>query len=185
MSGKLMHCVPLTADSEVMVANSRFCDDTWDLAPLFSQNSISPNYKKLRFDDIRNEQLKLIIKQYLYYKLGQIKARTVVAVRYRLTHFVRFCEIHSIKSLKHITSHTLIDFAVWLKAEHEISHMTGYFISHAVEEMIRIGQIKGWDVPVGDVLTGTMAKDLWGPRTDESCSKKVQPIPDDVFDNYL
>ena len=23
MSGKLMHCVPLTADSEVMVANSR------------------------------------------------------------------------------------------------------------------------------------------------------------------
>ena len=185
MSGKLMHCVPLTADSEVMVANSRFCDDTWDLAPLFSQNSISPNYKKLRFDDIRNEQLKLIIKQYLYYKLGQIKARTVIAVRYRLTHFVRFCEIHSIKSLKHITSHTLIDFAVWLKAEHEISHMTGYFISHAVEEMIRIGQIKGWDVPVGDVLTGTMAKDLWGPRTDESCSKKVQPIPDDVFDKIM
>lgn len=173
MSGKLLHRVPLTADSEVMVANSRFCDDTWDLAPLFSQNSISPNYKKLRFDDIHNEQMKLIVKQYLYYKLGQIKARTVVAVRYRLTHFVRFCEIHNIKSLKHITSHTLIAFAVWLKAEHDISPITGHFISHAVEEMIRIGQIKGWNVPDCNVLTGATAKDLWGPRTDEGSAKNT------------
>lgn len=185
MSGNLLYRVPQTADSEIMVANSRFCDDTWDLAPLFSQSSISPNYKKLRFDDIHNEHLKLIIKQYLYYKLGQIKARTVVAVRYRLTHFVKFCEIHNIQTLRHITSHTLIAFAVWLKAERDISPMTGYFISHAVEEMIRIGQIKGWNVPASDVLTGTTAKDLWGPRTDKSCLKKVQPIPDDIFDKIM
>ena len=56
MSSNLQYRVPHTADSDVKVANSHFCDDEWDLAPLFSQSSISPNYKKLRFDDIRNEK---------------------------------------------------------------------------------------------------------------------------------
>lgn len=172
MSSNLQYRVPHTADSDVKVANSHFCDDEWDLAPLFSQSSISPNYKKLRFDDIRNEKLKLITKQYLYYKLGQIKARTVVAVRYRLNHFIRFCEIHNIESLKHITSRTLITFAVWLKTEHNLNPITGHFISYTVEEMIRIGQIKGWEVPDGDVLTGATARDLWGRRTDEQFAKK-------------
>ncbi len=185
MSSNLQYRVPHTADSDVKVANSHFCDDEWDLAPLFSQSSISPNYKKLRFDDIRNEKLKLITKQYLYYKLGQIKARTVVAVRYRLNHFIRFCEIHNIESLKHITSRTLITFAVWLKTEHNLNPITGHFISYTVEEMIRIGQIKGWEVPDGDVLTGATARDLWGRRTDEQFAKKVQPIPDEIFDKIM
>ena len=56
MSSNLQYRVPHTADSDVKVANSHFCDDEWDLALLFSQSSISPNYKKLRFDDIRNEK---------------------------------------------------------------------------------------------------------------------------------
>lgn len=137
MSSNLQYRVPHTADSDVKVANSHFCDDEWDLAPLFSQSSISPNYKKLRFDDIRNEKLKLITKQYLYYKLGQIKARTVVAVRYRLNHFIRFCEIHNIESLRHITSRTLITFAVWLKTEHNLNPITGHFISYSVEVIMR------------------------------------------------
>lgn len=42
MSSNLQYRVPHTADSDVKVANSHFCDDEWDLAPLFSQSSILP-----------------------------------------------------------------------------------------------------------------------------------------------
>ncbi len=185
MNTDLSYQIPQFNNSDAMVGYSRFSDDIWDLAPLFHQSSISPNYKQLRFHDIHNPELKLITKQYLYYKLGQIKARTVVAVRYRLNHFIQFCTINGIQSLAHITTQTLLAFAMWLKIEHDITTVTQRFIFSNVEEMIRVGQIKGWNVPTYDVLTGATAKKIWGTQIDKKSTKKVQPIPDDVFNRIM
>jgi len=185
MNIDVVYRIPQSADSDVSVGASRFCDDMWDLSPLLPQTSISPNYKQIRFNNISNAHIKLIVKQYLYYKLGQIKARTIIAVRYRLTHLIRFCEINNIISLAEFTSQTLITFAMWLKSEHSLSNKTSYFISSGVEEMIRIGQIKGWQVPDKDVLTGVTAKEIWGANAGGDSAKKVKPIPDDIFDEIM
>ncbi len=185
MNSELSYHIPQTADSEIVVGTSRFCDDFWDLSPLIPIKSQSPARKKLKFANIHSPQLKFTIKQYLYYKLGQVKAQTVVVTMNSLAYFVRFCQTSNIHSLESITTKTLLTFAMWLKSECGIGKRTSYLASFAVEEMIRVGQIKGWLVPKSDVLTGATAREIWGSGKDENTDKKVTPIPDEVFDEIM
>ena len=185
MNNEALYRIPQTADSDVMIGNSRFCDDVWDLAPLITQKSLSPSRKKLKFHNINSAQLKFTVKQYMYYKLGQAKAQTVIGAMHSLAYFMRFCKNNDIHSLAKITTKTLLTFAIWLKSECDIGKKTSYLASFAVEDMIRVGQIKGWLVPDYDVLTGATAREIWGSGKDENTDKNVKPIPDDVFDEIM
>ena len=100
----------------------------------------------------------------MYYKLGQVKAQTVIGAMNSLTYFMRFCKANNIYSLAMITTQTLLLFATWLKAECDVGKRTSYLASYVVEDMIRVGQIKGWHTPKDDVLTGVTAKEIWGVR---------------------
>lgn len=185
MNNEDLYLIPQTADSDIMIGNSRFQDDVWDLSPLISQASLSPSRKRLKFSGIKSFQLKFIAKQYMYYKLGQVKAQTVVVTMNSLTYFLRFCDINSIHSLAKITTSTLLTFAMWLKSDCGISKQTSYMASFAVEDMIRVGQIKDWLVPSDNVLTGVTAREIWGSGKDENTDKNVKPIPDDIFEEIM
>ncbi|MGI5848883.1 MAG: tyrosine-type recombinase/integrase [Christensenellales bacterium] len=185
MSNEALYRIPQKADSDIMIGNSRFRDDIWDLSPLIPQKSQSPSRKKMKFDGIKSAQLKFIVKQYMYYKLGQVKAQTAVGAMHSVVYFLRFCQINGIYSLAKITTQTLLTFAMWLKSECRIGKRTSYLASFAIEEIIRVGQIKGWLVPSEDVLTGATAREIWGSGKDENTDKNVKPIPDDIFDEIM
>ncbi|MDD4495242.1 MAG: tyrosine-type recombinase/integrase [Eubacteriales bacterium] len=185
MNNETVYRIPQTADSDVMIGNSRFCDDVWDLAPFIFQKSLSPSRKKLKFNNIHSAQLKFTVKQYIYYKLGQVKAQTAIVSMHSLAYFMRFCKNNDIHSLAEIRTQTLLTFAIWMKLECGIGKRTSYLASYAVEDMVRIGQIKGWLVPDYDVLTGATAREIWGSEKDENTTKKVKPIPDDVFNEIM
>lgn len=185
MNNDTLYHIPQSEDSNIMIGNSRFRDDVWDLTPLIPQKSMSPSLKKMKFDKINSVQLKFTVKQYMYYKLGQVKARSAIIALQSLAHFLRFCQINGLHSLERITTNTLLIFAMWLKSECGIGKRTSYLASFAVEEMIRVGQIKGWLVPDYDVLTGATAREIWGSGKDETTTKNVKPIPDDVFDEIM
>lgn len=185
MSNNVLCRIPEIADSDVMIGNSRFSDDVWDLSPLIPQNGMPPAHKKMKFGGIHSAQLKFTVKQYMYYKLGQVKARTAIIALHSLAYFIRFCEANNIHSLERISTKTLLTFSIWLKSERRIGKRTSYLASFAVEEMIRVGQIKGWLVPSEDVLTGATAREIWGSGRDENTTKNVKPIPDNVFDEII
>lgn len=185
MNNENLYRIPQIADSDIIIGNSRFRDDIWDLSPLIPQKSQSPSRKKLKFGGIKSAQLKFIVKQYLYYKLGQVKAQSAVISMNALSYFIRFCKINRIHSLVNITTQTLLAFAMWLKSECGVAKRTAYLASFAVEEMIRVGQIKGWLVPDYDVLTGATAREIWGSGKDENTTKNVKPIPNGIFDEII
>ena len=58
MNNEAIYRIPQTADSKVIIGNSRFCDDVWDLEPLISVKSQSPSRKKLKFN---NRSRKLVL----------------------------------------------------------------------------------------------------------------------------
>lgn len=185
MSNEAIYRIPQTEDSDIMIGNSLFRDDVWDLSPLIPVKSQSPSRKKLKFYRIKSPQLKFIVKQYIYYKMGQVKAQTAIGAMNSLAYFLRFCEINRVHSLSKITTQTLLTFAMWLRSECGIGKRTSYLASFAVEDLIRVGQIKGWLVPSEDVLTGVTAREIWGSGRDENTDKNVKPIPDDVFDEII
>jgi integrase len=172
--------------SNFRIGNSVFSDDVWDLTPYMPQKSMSPARKKLGFERIKNPEIKHTVKQYMYHKLGQVKPQSAVGtLNSLLPYFVRYCDVAGIHSFSTVKTSTLLEFAIWIKAELHISKRTAYMASFAVEDIIRIGQIKGWDVPADDVLTGATAAEIWGSGKDESSDKTVQPIPDDIFDKII
>jgi integrase len=185
MSNDALCRIPQAEDADVTIGNSRFRDDVWDLSPLILQKSLSPSHKKMKFNNINSTQLKFTVKQYMYYKLGQVKAQSAIGAMHSLSYFMRYCEINSINSLTKITTQTLLTFAMWLKSECAIAKRTAYLASFAVEDMIRVGQIKDWLVPYFDVLTGATAREIWGSGKDENTTKNVKPIPDDIFNEIM
>ncbi|NLT13874.1 MAG: tyrosine-type recombinase/integrase [Clostridiales bacterium] len=185
MSNEAIFRIPQTADSDMIIGNSQFRDDIWDLSPLITQKSQSPSRKKLKFHNIHSPQLKFTVKQFMYYKLGQVKAQTAIVTMNSLVYFMRYCKNNNIPSVDKITTQTLLNFAIWLRSECGTGKKTSYMASFAVEDMIRVGQIKCWLVPDSDVLTGATAKEIWGSGKDENTTKNVKPIPDDVFDEIM
>ena len=56
--------------------------------------------------------------------------------------------------------------------------------AHAVEEIVKIGQIKGWDVPNTNIFRGITANQLWEQKRSMH-TNKTKPIPSNVFDKIL
>lgn len=169
----------------IMIGNSRFTDDEWDLRPLITKKTTKDSHKYIRFDFIQNEDMKFTVKQYAYYKLGTIKPKSLRDyINSCLPNFIEYCSLNDINSFTNITQRDFLEFNLWLKETKKLSHSTGYICSYIVENLIKTGQIKGWNVPQNNIFRGVTSGQLWNRKIDLK-KNRTKPIPEDVFDKVL
>ena len=175
---------PSTDWESVMIGNSRFTDDVWDLRAFIPAKTLKDSKKYLNFGYIQTPNMKHTVKQYVYYKLGKVKPQTVRAmVNSWLPSFFEFCASNGISSFSELTQELFLSYNLWLK-EKKVSHQHGYHCAHTVEEIIKIGQIKGWDVPKTNIFRGITSCQLWEIKRSMR-TNKTKPIPPDIFDKIL
>lgn len=176
---------PDTDLNSIMIGNSRYSDDIWDLRPFIISKSLDLSKTSLRFRYISDTDMKETVKQYTYYKLGKTKPQTVRDyINAKLPMFIEYCSINGIHSFADITLEDYLNFNLWMKDEKKVVQHTGFVSCHVVEEIIRIGQIKGWNVPQFHLPKTETANQLWSTRKSMK-SNKTKPIPEDVFDKIL
>lgn len=171
--------------SSIMIGNSRYSDDAWDLRPFITAKTTNESHKYIRFEYISDVDMKETVKQYAYYKLGKSKPKTVrVYINGCLPMFIEYCSINGIHSFADITLEDYLNFNLWMKDEKKVATGTGFITCHVVEEIIRIGQIKGWNVPQFHLPKTETANQLWNTKKSMR-TNKTKPIPEDVFDKIL
>ena len=176
---------PNTDLSSIMIGNSRYSDDAWDLRPFITAKTTNESHKYIRFEYISDVDMKETVKQYAYYKLGKSKPKTVrVYINGSLPMFIEYCSINGIHSFADITLEDYLNFNHWMKDEKKVATGTGFITCHVVEEIIRIGQIKGWNVPQFHLPKTETANQLWNTKKSMK-TNKTKPIPEDVFDKIL
>lgn len=169
----------------IMIGNSNYNDDVWDLRPFITAKSTKESHKYIRFEYIADVDMKEIVKQYAYYKLGKIKPQTVREyINGRLPMFIEYCSLNGIHSFADVTLEDYLNFNLWMKNDKKVAVGTGNNSCHVVEEIIRIGQIKGWNVPTFHLPKAETANQLWNTRKSMK-TNKTKPIPEDVFDKIL
>ena len=180
--------VPIDDNTEydsIMIGNSRFTDDEWDLRPFITKKTTRESHKYIRFNFIQNEDMKFTVKQYAYYKLGTVKPQTVFEyINSCLPNFIEYCSLNGIDNLTNITQKDFLEFNLWLKETKKLSACAGYISSYVVEDLIKIGQIKGWNVPQNNIFRGVTSNQLWNRKNDLN-KNRTKPIPEDVFDKIL
>ena len=176
---------PDTDLNSIMIGNSRYSDDVWDLRPFITAKSTKESQKYIRFEYIADVDMKETVKQYTYYKLGKTKPQTVQKyINSSLPMFIEYCSINGIHSLVDVTLEDYLNFNLWMKDEKKVATSTGNLSCHVVEEIIRIGQIKGWNVPTFHLPKTDTANQLWNTKKSMK-TNKTKPIPEDVFDKIL
>ena len=176
---------PDTDLNSIIIGNSRYSDDVWDLRPFITAKSTKESHKYIRFEYISDVDMKETVKQYTYYKLGKIKPQTVQGyINGNFPMFIEYCSINGIHSFADVTLEDYLNFNLWMKDEKKVATGTGFSTCHAVEEIIRIGQIKGWNVPQFHLPKTETANQLWN-RKKSMKTNKTKPIPEDVFDKIL
>lgn len=176
---------PDTDLNSIMIGNSWYSDDVWDLRPFITAKSTKESQKYIRFEYISDTDMKGTVKQYAYYKLGKTKPQTVRNyINGYLPMFIEYCSINGIHSFADITLEDYLNFNLWMKDEKKVATSTGFIVCHVIEEIIRIGQIKGWDVPQFHLPKTETANQLWNKKRSMK-SNKTKPIPEDVFDKIL
>ena len=175
---------PSTDWESVMIGNSRFTDDMWDLRILLPIKTLKDSHKYLNFGYIQSATMKHTVKQYAYYKLGKVKPQTVRnVVNGWFPSFFEFCVANGISRFSELTQELYLSYNLWLK-EKKVAQQTGYLCAHVVEEIVKIGQIKGWDVPKNNIFRGITANQLWETKRSLR-TNKTRPIPSDIFDKIL
>lgn len=176
---------PDTDLNSIMIGNSRYSDDIWDLRPFITTKSTKESQKYIRFEYISDADMKKTVKQYAYYKLGKMKPQTVRSyINSNLPMFIEYCFISDIHSFEDVTLEDYLNFNLWMKDEKKVALQTGFMSCHVVEEIIRVGQIKGWNVPQFHLPKTETASQLWN-RKKSMKTNKTKPIPEDVFDKIL
>ena len=176
---------PDTDLNSIMIGNSRYSDDVWDLRPFITAKTTKESQKYIRFEYIYDADIKETVKQYAYYKLGKVKPQTVREyINSSLPMFIEFCSLNGIHNFADVTLENYLNFNLWMKDEKKVAMQTGFMSCHMVEEIIRIGQIKGWDVPQFHLLKTETANQLWNKKKSMK-TNKTKPIPEDVFDKIL
>ena len=176
---------PDTDLNSIMIGNSRYSDDVWDLRPFITAKTTNESHKYIRFEYISDTDMKETVKQYTYYKLGKTKPQTVRDyINAKLPMFIEYCSINGIHSFADITLEDYLNFNLWMKDEKKVATSTGNSACHVVEEIIRIGQIKGWNVPQFHLPKTETANQLWNMKKSMK-TNKTKPIPEDVFDKIL
>ena len=176
---------PDTDLNSIMIGNSRYSDDIWDLKPFITAKSTKESQKYIRFEYISDADIKETVKQYAYYKLGKIKPKSVRDyINASLPQFIEYCSLNGIHNFADVTLEDYLNFNLWMKDEKKVATCTGFMSCHVVEELIRIGQIKGWNVPQFHLPKTETANQLWN-RKQSMRTNKTKPIPEDVFDKIL
>ena len=176
---------PDTDLNSIMIGNSRYSDDIWDLRPFITAKTTKESHKYIRFEYISDADMKETIKQYAYYKLGKTKPQTVRNyINAKLPMFIEYCSISGIHSFADVTLENYLNFNLWMKDEKKVATSTGFHSCHVVEEIIRIGQIKGRNVPQFHLPKTETANQLWNTKKSMK-TNKTKPIPEDVFDKIL
>ena len=176
---------PDTDLSSIMIGNSRYSDDVWDLRPFITAKTTNESHKYIRFEYISDADMKETVKQYAYYKLGKMKPQTVRNyINSYLPMFIEYYSINGIHSFEDVTLEDYLNFNLWMKDEKKVATGTGNNSCHVVEEIIRIGQIKGWNVPQFHLPKTETANQLWN-RKKSMKTNKTKPITEDVFDKIL
>ena len=176
---------PDTDLNSIMIGNSRYSDDVWDLRPFITAKTTKESQKYIRFEYIYDADIKETVKQYAYYKLGKIKPQTAINyINSNLPMFIEYCSLNGIHNFADVTLEDYLNFNLWMKDEKKVAMQTGFMSCHVVEEIIRIGQIKGWDVPQFHLPKTETANQLWNTKSSMR-TNKTKPIPEDVFDKIL
>lgn len=176
---------PDTDLNSIMIGNSRYVDDVWDLRPFIRLKSRKESQKYLLFGYIKDTDIKETVKQYAYYKLGKTKPQTVRNyINGNFPTFTEYCSLNGIHRFADVTLEDYLNFNLWMKDEKKVAVSTGFHSCHVVEEIIRIGQIKGWNVPQFHLPKTETAYQLW-PVQKTMQTHKTKPIPEDVFDKIL
>lgn len=176
---------PDTDLNSIMIGNSRYSDDIWDLKPFITAKSTKESQKYIRFEYISDADMKKTVKQYTYHKLGKTKPQTVRDyINAKLPMFIEYCSINGIHNFADVTLEDYLNFNLWMKDEKKVALQTGFMSCHVVEEITRIGQIKGWNVPQFHLPKTETANQLWN-RKKSMKTNKTKPIPEDVFDKIL
>ncbi|MCK8816600.1 tyrosine-type recombinase/integrase [Natroniella sulfidigena] len=186
MVTNLSQLKPITDDvdfSNITIGNSNFNDDIWDLIPFVQNKTLKKSQKKLNFSYIQSEDMKLTVKQYAYYKLGKVKPRTVKGkINGHLPFFINYCEENNISSFSQVNQKILLDYVEKLKQD-DISRSHGYQCTLVVQDIIKTGQTKGWNVPK-DNFKNINACEIWKPQKNRK-SRKTKPIPKDIFNKIV
>lgn len=176
---------PDTDLNSIMIGNSRYSDDVWDLRAFITAKTFNESHKYIRFEYITDVDIKGTVKQYAYYKLGKVKPQTARSyINGYLPMFIEFCSLNGIHSFTDVTLEDYLNFNLWMKDEKKVATGTGVKSCHVVEEIIRIGQIKGWNVPQFHLPKTDTANQLWNTKK-AMRTNKTKPIPEDVFDKIL
>ena len=176
---------PDTDLNSIMIGNSRYSDDVWDLRPFITAKSVQTGQKWIRFEYIADADMKETVKQYAYYKLGKTKPKTVRDyINTSLPQFIEYCSTNGIHRFADVTLEDYLNFNLWMKDEKKVAMRTGFMSCHVVEEIIRIGQIKGWNVPKFHLPKTETANQMWNTKKSMK-TNKTKPIPEDVFDKIL
>lgn len=170
---------------EIMVGNNRYSDDIWDMSDYAPKKTVANAFEKIRFSYIKNEEIKIVVKQYAYYKLGKVKPKTVSQYVALLVPFIQYSDENSLENLKELNFEFLMNFLQWLKNDRKLKEGTRYSILTVISEMIRIGQIKGWNVTPDTFFSQYMVRELINSRNKFADATKTKPIPTDVFDKIL
>lgn len=170
---------------DIIVGKNHFSDDVWDMNDYVPNKTVASTYKKIKFSYINNVNIKKVVKQYAYYKLGKVKPKTVSQYVALLAPFIKYCGENGLKSLRELNFEFLMDFLQWLKDERKLKEGSRYATLTVISEIIRIGQIKGWDVTSDTFFSQYMVWELLNSRKNFLNYTKVKPIPPEVFDKIL
>lgn len=85
---------PDTDLNSIMIGNSNYYDDAWDLRPFITAKSTKESKKYIKFEYIADVDMKETVKQYAYYKLGKTKPQTVRGyINGYLPMFIEYCSL--------------------------------------------------------------------------------------------
>lgn len=179
---------PITTESDysnITIGNSNFTDNVWDLSPFIVDKTVRESKKKINFSFIGNEDMKTTVKLYCYYRLSKVSPKTVERnINFHIKTFIKYCDINTINSFNEITKEVFLSFALWLKEDKKVAQNTGYQCCSVIEEVIKIGQIKGWNIPKTNIFVDFSSNDLWDTKKALK-QNKTKPIPEDIFDKIL
>jgi integrase len=171
--------------SNIIIGNSKFTDDVWDLSPFLNDKITNQWHRQINFNYISNNDMKLTAKLYAYYRLGKVKPQTVLnQFRSNLPIFIKYCSLNNINNFNEITKEVFLNYSLWLKEDKKVAQGTGYISCSVVEEIIKVGQIKGWNVPKTNIFVDFTSSELWDRKKDLE-ENKTKPIPEDIFDRIL
>lgn len=187
MQNEAMAIIPIdkTEDNEIMVGGNRFSDDVWDFNDYVLNRTFARTFKKINFTYIHSENIKNVVKLYAQYKLGKVKPRTISSYVARIRPFIKYCEEKGLSSLREIKSPLFMEYLLWSKNTLNHKDSTLYEIAIIVSEIVRIGQIKGWDVTDEMFFSQYMTMGLIKSRRSLAYANKTKPIPIDVFNKIL